>query len=74
MACRSASRYAVYLSNVSIPSHVRSRFVSMPGKSPHPFGFFTARIHSSPRWIEVSLADSPSNRATTIDDRVQSIV
>src|SRR5207244_863217 len=43
--------YALYLSRVSSPSQVRSRFVSIPGKSGHPCSHLCLRIHSSPRSI-----------------------
>src|SRR2546425_12829434 len=40
MAVATGWLYALYFSNTSSPSHVRSRFVSIPGKSGHPCSHF----------------------------------
>src|SRR5436309_2348590 len=67
--------YALYLSRVSSPSQVRSRFVSIPGKSGHPCSHLCLRIHSSPRSIARShCARMPRTLQTSMMDRVQSMV
>src|SRR5207245_4823221 len=75
MAVATGWLYALYFSRASSPSQVRSRFVSIPGKSGHPCSHFCRRIHSSPR----SMARSHSRRMlralrTSRIDRQRSIV